>query len=36
MAWATCGMVVIGKLLAGRHYGVCRNPIMPQELPGCG
>src|SRR4029450_2889917 len=29
MARATCGMVVIGKLLACRHYGVCRNPIMP-------
>ena len=29
MARATCGMVVIGKLLVGRHYGVCRNPIMP-------
>src|SRR5262249_14487355 len=36
MAWATCGTVVIGTPLAGRHYGGCRNPIMPQALPRCG
>ena len=29
IARATCGMVVIGKLLACKHYGGCSNPIMP-------